>query len=409
MGGAVSGVRTGCAASRASPVTVSLLTYSTKPRGGVVHTLALAEALASLGCAVEVWTLGRGGDPGFFRPVADSVRVRMVAFADRDGEGVGARITRSIDELAAALRADGLAADVVHAQDCLSANAALRVRPDVLRTVHHLDQFSTPELVACHERALREPRGHVCVSEAVAAELADGWGIRATVIPNGVAAERFAAAAADDPASVRARSAWHARLGRYVLAVGGIEPRKGTADLVEAMALLRATEPGVALALAGGDTLFDYRGYRDEVLARAAELRVEPVLLGPVPDDELPSLVAGSAVFALPSTKEGFGLAAMEALAARVPLVLRDLPVLREVFDGAARFAAVPAAGVFSATRSGAAGAGFPAALAEALAEALGPRDPGLTARGCELAASYTWDAAARAHLRLYSAHLGAR
>jgi len=29
-----------------NPLRIALLTYSTKPRGGVVHTLALAEALA---------------------------------------------------------------------------------------------------------------------------------------------------------------------------------------------------------------------------------------------------------------------------------------------------------------------------------------------------------------------------
>ena len=36
---------------------IALLTYSTKPRGGVVHTLALAEALVALGESVDVWAL----------------------------------------------------------------------------------------------------------------------------------------------------------------------------------------------------------------------------------------------------------------------------------------------------------------------------------------------------------------
>ena len=51
-------------------VRVALLTYSTRPRGGVVHTLALAEALARHGADVTVHALGRGGDHGFFRPGA---------------------------------------------------------------------------------------------------------------------------------------------------------------------------------------------------------------------------------------------------------------------------------------------------------------------------------------------------
>ncbi|MEU0971446.1 MSMEG_0565 family glycosyltransferase, partial [Streptomyces sp. NPDC005917] len=310
---------------------IALLTYSTKPRGGVVHTLALAEALAALGEDVTVWTLGRGGDPGFFRPVSPAVRVRLVPFADGPaGETVGERVLRSIATLREAF--DPAPYDIVHAQDCISANAAGRC----VRTVHHIDRFTTPELAACHERAVVEPYAHICVSAAVAGELADGWGIGATVVPNGVAYDRFATT---DPA---ARAAWRARLGRYVLTVGGIEPRKGSLDLLEAYALLRADHPDVRLVIAGGETLFDYRDYRARWEERADELGLDPVVLGAVPDDELPSLVAAAAAFAFPSRKEGFGLAAMEALAAGVPLVVRELPVLREVFGPAARFAGTP-------------------------------------------------------------------
>ncbi len=305
---------------------IALLTYSTKPRGGVVHTLALAEALAAAGQQVTVWTLGRGGDTGFFRPVDPRVKLAVVPFPDGEAdEGVGPRILRSIACLRAAFAPD--AYDIVHAQDCISANAVDRC----VRTVHHLEQFTTPELATCHERAIVRPFAHVCVSAAVAQELAAGWGISATVIPNGVDAARFAAAAAPaaaDPAAAEARARWLDRLGPYVLAVGGIEPRKGTMDLLEAYALLR--EVPLRLVIAGGETLFDYRDYRARWDKRAAELGADPVVLGPVAHDELPSLVAAARVFAFPSAKEGFGLAAMEALAAGVPVVTRDLPVLRD-------------------------------------------------------------------------------
>ena len=316
---------------------IALLTYSTRPRGGVVHTLALAEALAASGHRVDVWSLARGGDQTFFRAVDDRVGLRVVPFPERDGETVGARILRSISVLAGAFRSEDY--DVVHAQDCISANAV----PRCVRTVHHLDTFATPELVECHERALTRPYAHICVSQAVAAELHTGWGIDAVVIPNGVDAERFAAAAADSTPATEARTAWRGELGPFVLAVGGIEPRKGTLDLIEAMALLKPRHPGVNLVIAGGETLFDYRDYRAEVFQRAEELEVRPVLLGPVDHDRLPSLVAAADVFAFPSIKEGFGLAPMEALAAGVPVVMSDLPVLREVFDGAVRFADTPA------------------------------------------------------------------
>ncbi|MGW5332601.1 MSMEG_0565 family glycosyltransferase [Streptomyces bauhiniae] len=352
---------------------IALLSYSTKPRGGVVHTLALAEALAALGEDVTVWTLGRGGDSGFFRPVDPAVRLRIVPFPDGPAdETVGARILRSIDTLRGAFTPRLY--DIVHAQDCISANAVGRC----VRTVHHIDHFTTPALAACHERAIVDPYAHICVSAAVGDELSDGWDIKATIIPNGVAYDRFATT---DPA---ARAAWRTRLGRYVLAVGGIEPRKGSLDLLDAYALVRAEHPDVRLVIAGGETLFDYRDYRARWERRAAELGVEPVMLGPVPDDELPALVAAAGAFAFPSLKEGFGLAAMEALAAGVPLVVRELPVLREVFGPTARFA------------------GTPQGLARELADALMDDDPARTAAGQELAARHTWSEAARQHAAFY-------
>lgn len=355
---------------------VALLTYSTRARGGVVHTLALAEAL-TVHAEVTVFSLARGGDDAFFRPVAPDVEVRLVPYPDVD-ETVGERVARSIDLLGAAV--DPSAFDVVHAQDCISANAVA----DCIRTVHHLDRFTTPQLVRCHETAIVRPKAHVCVSAAVAAELRDGWGIEATVIPNGVDAERFEAAAG--PGAEPARRAWRERIAApFVLAVGGIEPRKGTIDLLAAVARLRPQVPDVRLVIAGGETLFDYRDYRAEFDDLADRLGVEPIILGPVDHDELPALVAAADAFAFPSTHEGFGLAAMEALAAGVPVVVRDLPVLREVFADTVAFASD----------------------VDDLADALGVLlaagiEPERRAAGRRLARSLTWSAAAGRHAALY-------
>ena len=84
------------------------------------------------------------------------------------------------------------------------------------------------------------------------------------------------------------------------------------------------------------------------------------------------------------SAKGGFGLAPMEALAAGVPLVMSDLPVLREVFRDAATFA------------------NGPRELAKAIGQALADPAPDQRARGRELAAGYNWQTAAQAHLDLY-------
>jgi len=100
-------------------------------------------------------------------------------------------------------------------------------------------------------------------------------------------------------------------------------------------------------------------------------------------EDELPSLVAEAGALAMVSTKEGFGLAALEALAAGVPVVARDLPVLREVFGETVAYATTPAE------------------ISLALGKILDTRpDP---TGGRDLAAGYTWDLAARAHREFYS------
>ncbi|WP_430781714.1 MSMEG_0565 family glycosyltransferase [Actinoplanes sp. G11-F43] len=275
---------------------------------------------------------------------------------------MGPRILRSIAVLRAAFTPGEY--DIVHAQDCISANAVDRC----VRTIHHLDQFTTPELAACHEKAIVRPFAHLCVSAAVAREVHEGWGLSPTVIPNGVDAARFATAV---PSGAH---------GRYILAVGGIEPRKGSIELLEAYGKLT----GLTLVIAGGETLFDYRDYRAEWETKAAELGVKPIVLGPVDHDVLPGLVAGAAVFAFPSTKEGFGLAAMEALAAGVPVVTRDLPVLREVFGDTVLYGTDPSS------------------LAVALRDAVDHPSPSRAAAGRALAAAHTWRAAAERHADFY-------
>lgn len=336
-----------------------------------MHTLYLAEAMARQGADVTVWSLARAGDRGFFREIDPAVTVRLVEFVDHPADTVTDRIVRSIEVLGREFPAGEY--DVVHAQDCISANAV----GTCIRTIHHLDQFTTPVLAECHEKAIVEPSARICVSAAVAAEVREGWGLDPVVIPNGVDAQRFI------DASVAAGNRWQDELGAYVLTVGGIEPRKGTLDLVEAYHSLRQRHPELSLVIAGGETLFDYRDYRVAFDASCAALGVQPVILGAIADADLPALVADCRVFAFPSTKEGFGLAAMEALAAGRPVVTRDLPVLREVFGDTVRFAADAA--------------GFAAEMAAALAV---PHDP---APGRALARSMTWEAAARAHLDFYA------
>ena len=89
------------------------------------------------------------------------------------------------------------------------------------------------------------------------------------------------------------------------------------------------------------------RLFRSEVERRAqdgsfggeprGDLDLIPV--GFVDDDDLPELYRSAMLFAFPSYYEGFGLPAVEAMAAGTPLVCSDIPVLHEVAGEAALFA----------------------------------------------------------------------
>lgn len=378
---------------------IRLITYSTKPRGGVVHALSLAEALVARGHEAELWALSAGG-AGFFRE--PRAPVRLVPVDRREGEPVDDRILRYAATLAEGLRTAG-PADVHHAEDCLSARSLLALRaegavPAVVRTIHHVDEFRSPVLAECQRASIADVDHRICVSRHWAEAVARDFGVRAEVIPNGVDAARFAEAPA--PEEARARLGWDDR--PVVLAVGGIEPRKGSRALLAAAARLRAETPGVLLAIAGGETLFDYADYRAAWEEDATRLGVrvhrgprppaaaDVAVLGTVADDDMPLLYRAADALAFPSEREGFGLVVLEALAAGLPAVVSDLPVLREHLVPGRDCLMVPV--------------GDDAALAGALRRALG--DPALRARlaaaGRRTAEGLTWDAAAAAHERVY-------
>jgi glycosyltransferase involved in cell wall biosynthesis len=144
----------------------------------------------------------------------------------------------------------------------------------------------------------------------------------------------------DSPAVPDSAPAWE-RLapGSYLLSICTLEPGKNLPGLVRAFARLKrqrgddARVRGLKLALAGG------AGWKNAELFReieAAGLREEVALLGYVPDEALPRLLAGSAAFAFFSLNEGFGLPPLEAMQSGVPVACSDASSLPEVVGDAA-------------------------------------------------------------------------
>lgn len=112
----------------------------------------------------------------------------------------------------------------------------------------------------------------------------------------------------------------------YLLHVGHLEPRKNLALLIEAL----AQDPNLPdLVLAGAPKGGEGERLRGVAQERGVLARVD--FRGPFSDEELPALYRGAACVVLPSRLEGFGIPALEAQYARVPLAISSHPALGEV------------------------------------------------------------------------------
>jgi glycosyltransferase involved in cell wall biosynthesis len=118
----------------------------------------------------------------------------------------------------------------------------------------------------------------------------------------------------------------------YVLAVGGVSPRKNTRRLIAAFSRWKARggfRSRYRLLITGTslDTDFVQNGSGPP----------EGVsLLGYVDKDELPGLYAGAAVFLYPGIYEGFGLPIIESMASGTPVVTSRTGAAPEIAGGAA-------------------------------------------------------------------------
>jgi glycosyltransferase-like protein len=380
---------------------IAMLTYSLRPRGGVVHALEVAEALARRGHEVELMALGGPGESFFREPEVPFRIVRYERLEESFDEHIKAMIACYRDGLAGPL-GDGRF-DLIHSQDCISANAAAELRaqgvvPHVVRTVHHVDAFCSPSLIECQARSILDPDAVLCVSHPWVQRLEREFGVHAGLVRNGVDRSRWRPAH-DVAERERDRAAAGFDGHLAVLNVGGIEPRKGSLTLLDAFARLRALLPerDPLLVLVGGATLFDHRHEVDLFRARLAELGIggSVRVLGSLPDGELEHLYRAADLFAFPSTNEGFGLAALEALACELPVVASDLDAFRTFLEHGCSALLVPV--------------GDSRALAGALARLARSsiEREQLRAGGRQVAASYTWDRAVVEHEHAYTELLG--
>jgi glycosyltransferase involved in cell wall biosynthesis len=192
--------------------------------------------------------------------------------------------------------------------------------------------------------------------------------LRVTVIPHGVDPTWRPAA---DPEAARARCAALGLDRPFFLAVGQNAPYKN--------------HEAIAAAFVAADLARECSLVVVQRLARSPRPGV--VSFSTLAEADLRALVQSAIATIQFSRHEGFGLPALEAMASGTPVIVSDIPALRELASNAAEV--VPL-------------------RIEALAEALRrmARDPSLradlAARGLERARAFDWDAAAAMHLDVY-------
>jgi glycosyltransferase involved in cell wall biosynthesis len=305
--------------------------------GSERHLLTLLPALAERGADVRFLGLddpSRAPEPFYEQLTVPFERLS----APRDVDPLLAiRVAR------AARRADLVHTHLVHA-DVYGALGARRL----VSTKHNDDPFRTGPFRFV-ERALTGRTGRVvAITHALARFLVDRVGLppaKVTTIHYGLD-ELPTAWGTNPPDPVRDDVP-------LLLAVCRLEPQKGVDVAVRALARLRAVEPEAELVVLGEGP------DRTRLESLARELDVPVHLLGRVPD--VTAWLRRADVLVHPARWEGFGLALLEAMLARLPIVATNVSSIPEIVaDGETGLLVPP---------------DDPAALAEALSRVLA--DPG--------------------------------
>lgn len=169
------------------------------------------------------------------------------------------------------------------------------------------------------ERALQDADLVLTVSEFTRDRIVELIGLdpgKIRVVGNGVEDRFFAT-------GERQSDTESAAGGHYLLSVGGVTRKKGAANLLSAASELARIAPELTLMIVGV--------VEPEFASRVAEAPNIRVMRRGFPDSEMHRLVGNADALLILSEYEGFGIPALEAMAAGVPVVAADRAALPEV------------------------------------------------------------------------------
>jgi len=326
-------------------LSVMMLTWEFPPRiiGGISpHVYYLSKSLARNGAKVYVVTCDFPGAPQ--HEVVDGVQVlRIDSYKNPSPDFATWVYLMNVNmqkEAAALVNSLGGKIDVFHAHDWLVATAGIGLkhvfRKPLFATMHSTEIGRRNGIHFDYERMIHETEAWltyeawkvICCSDYMVSHVRWAFGLpedKLVMVPNGVNTEVYAGHG-EDLREFRSKFALPEE--KIVLFVGRLVYEKGVHVLVNAV-------PKV-LEKANAKFIIVGNGYMKEQLSglvKSMGLAHKVLFTGFVDDETLRKLQRCADVSVVPSLFEPFGIVALEAMAARSPVVVSDTGGLSEIVE----------------------------------------------------------------------------
>jgi L-malate glycosyltransferase len=176
------------------------------------------------------------------------------------------------------------------------------------------DQRLTRKLRAA---ALETADAITALGPAMQARIRQLWGVKSTIIPNGVYPTRFAQLNRHEARDVVGLK----EEGTFIIYVGALRTVKGVEYLLTAMKSITERDPSVRLLIVGEGA----ERQKLEGLVRNLGLERAVQFTGRVANEDIPYYLSASDLFVLPSLSEGFPITLLEAMASGLPIVATNV------------------------------------------------------------------------------------
>jgi glycogen(starch) synthase len=323
---------------------VIMLSWEFPPRtvGGIAaHLFYLSRELAKLGLDVYIVTCDFPGAPE--REILNGVHVlRIDSYKSPSPDfatWVSLMNVNMQRETAGLLRIHGRQVDIIHAHDWLVANAAVGLkhifRMPLATTMHSTEIGRRNGLHTDYERMIHQTENWlvheswrvICCSQYMADQNKWAYGLpqnKLTVIPNGVDAAMYEKEF--DKAEFRKKFALPEE--KIVLFVGRLVHEKGVQTLINAVPKILSSVNAKFVIVGDG-------GMKETLMRQIQSmgLKHKTFFTGFIDEESLHKLYRIADVCVVPSLYEPFGITALEAMAARTPLVASNTGGLSEIVE----------------------------------------------------------------------------